>query len=1085
MRNLKRALSLAVASVMLLGMMIVGTGAVSVNDFGDADQIASENLEAATITTGLGIFAGADGNFLPDQPVTRAEMATIICKMLYGNDVNADNFKGAGTFQDTASYQSGWAEGYINMCASLGIVSGYNETAFGPGDTVTTWQASLMLQRALGYWAEGDPNSINELAVTTKGTQLGMYGDLTLSANAPLSREDVAVMAFNALFAQRVAYDDYRGLYVKANDRNVVVTNGTDDELNTLAQNTYGLYMVEGVVTANGYTDEDLSESLIAEPQTALTFTEETDLDKDGKFEYNVGDVYEFEVGTDLDMIGHAATIYYTIERKAPVVYAIVDDATLVSVIDYDSNTTRLAQAANDAGFRRNTVLDIDTDDYILNYDFDTTVEDASFPTANLDKLILISNSGNYDVDYVIALDQYLDTISMVDEDRDGTVTYELRDSFDGTDMNAVTEPLDEDDFVIVTDIGNLGEVKVLQPATLVGANITKITGVSNTNADVTRITADGEYYYESSVTSSVADDFTVFVDIDTIGEATLVLDQFGDLIGLAEEAAAPSYAYVAQYGVRHSTGSLNTTDALTAHVYFADGTNGVYEVNSFDGVTGFVGEVDDLETADVNAIQGAAATINDGNGQTVAGGALGIWDVTIRSNGKIDIDPADTTEETDNGQYRAASNGTRLVKGHSTFVYASGNAATGYNASGCRDRVLYQNNDTVYFYVNNNYDDSNFSVDVFTGVKNVIGFTNGEDADTGVHDTATPSGIRQVFATAGKTAEDRCVVGSVLVEGVDTGTASVYYYNTGNYHYSADGLVYELYDLEGNLVELTYEDLDESDAASKWDGFYVARSNDIEPLAVDSSKNAGGAEVDFVAPAGADKQAVSFSGDEYVIAKDGDNYYIINDDAEYDEYVDNLYTDHDTVGTIAENPVIVDACDSGLDTLSRLVRAIREDGNVKIAFFYNTDDYVADVIYVSDYDPDGTEAPGGGDSSLTKTLKSVKVGGVNQEIAGAYGSIAEAISNAVEIKLPHDTSSALKIDIDTTDPLYYGDAGVYGNAKAARDSGLVPGGSPIDTSTATMASTGVNVSDGSYLLISVSGPNWEIAYYADRKSVV
>ena len=54
MRNLKRALSLAVASVMLLGLMVVGTGAVSVDDFGDADQIASENQEAVAISVGLG-----------------------------------------------------------------------------------------------------------------------------------------------------------------------------------------------------------------------------------------------------------------------------------------------------------------------------------------------------------------------------------------------------------------------------------------------------------------------------------------------------------------------------------------------------------------------------------------------------------------------------------------------------------------------------------------------------------------------------------------------------------------------------------------------------------------------------------------------------------------------------------------------------------------------------------------------------------------------------------------------------------------------------------------------------------------------
>ena len=47
MRNIKRALSLALASVMLLGMMVVGSSAA----FADADKIV--NKEAAAITAGL------------------------------------------------------------------------------------------------------------------------------------------------------------------------------------------------------------------------------------------------------------------------------------------------------------------------------------------------------------------------------------------------------------------------------------------------------------------------------------------------------------------------------------------------------------------------------------------------------------------------------------------------------------------------------------------------------------------------------------------------------------------------------------------------------------------------------------------------------------------------------------------------------------------------------------------------------------------------------------------------------------------------------------------------------------------------
>ena len=104
MRNLKRALSLALASIMLLGMMVTGAGAAS-NSFTDFDQIV--NQEAAEVTSGLGIFDGyTDGSFGPENVVTRAEMAVIICKLLNGSDVDPGNFTGISHFTDVPS----WAE---------------------------------------------------------------------------------------------------------------------------------------------------------------------------------------------------------------------------------------------------------------------------------------------------------------------------------------------------------------------------------------------------------------------------------------------------------------------------------------------------------------------------------------------------------------------------------------------------------------------------------------------------------------------------------------------------------------------------------------------------------------------------------------------------------------------------------------------------------------------------------------------------------------------------------------------------------------------------------------------------------------
>ena len=97
MRNLKRALSLALASVMLLGMMVVGSSAKGIDDFTDKAEIV--NQDAVAVTSAIGMFEGyEDGSFGPENVVTRAEMAVIICTMLYGAGVNVNQFAETNVF---------------------------------------------------------------------------------------------------------------------------------------------------------------------------------------------------------------------------------------------------------------------------------------------------------------------------------------------------------------------------------------------------------------------------------------------------------------------------------------------------------------------------------------------------------------------------------------------------------------------------------------------------------------------------------------------------------------------------------------------------------------------------------------------------------------------------------------------------------------------------------------------------------------------------------------------------------------------------------------------------------------------------
>ena len=100
MRNLKRTLSLALASVMLVGMMSVGASAVNASDFTDADEIV--NKDAVSTMTALGIINGKeDGSYFdPTGNVTRAEMAKMLCVAINGGVDPVLGVKDTPTFTD-------------------------------------------------------------------------------------------------------------------------------------------------------------------------------------------------------------------------------------------------------------------------------------------------------------------------------------------------------------------------------------------------------------------------------------------------------------------------------------------------------------------------------------------------------------------------------------------------------------------------------------------------------------------------------------------------------------------------------------------------------------------------------------------------------------------------------------------------------------------------------------------------------------------------------------------------------------------------------------------------------------------------
>ena len=197
MKNLKRALSFALASVMLIGMMVVGAGAV---DFGDAEKI--EHTDAVNTLVALNVINGKDdGNYDPEGIVTRAEMAKLITVALNGGKDPVLGTKATPTYTDIKGH---WAEAYIEYCSNLSIISGRGDGTFDPNGTVTGNEAAKMMLVAMGW----DSTIFNftganwALNVGVEANKVKLFDDLEdINPSDGLTRDDTAQLIYNGILA--------------------------------------------------------------------------------------------------------------------------------------------------------------------------------------------------------------------------------------------------------------------------------------------------------------------------------------------------------------------------------------------------------------------------------------------------------------------------------------------------------------------------------------------------------------------------------------------------------------------------------------------------------------------------------------------------------------------------------------------------------------------------------------------------------------------------------------------------------------------------------------------------------------------
>ena len=173
--------------------MLLGSIAYASSGFLDVEE-NHYAYEAINSVKAYGIINGyPDNTFKPNDPISRAEMAVLMCRM-----ADEDASRSANPFSDIPDTH--WAQGYITKANEKSIILGDGKGLFRPDDFVTYEEAVKMTVMATGRavavgtypgnWAQSFLK-IASLCNITDNMQ-SSYGD-------NITRADVAVMINNSL----------------------------------------------------------------------------------------------------------------------------------------------------------------------------------------------------------------------------------------------------------------------------------------------------------------------------------------------------------------------------------------------------------------------------------------------------------------------------------------------------------------------------------------------------------------------------------------------------------------------------------------------------------------------------------------------------------------------------------------------------------------------------------------------------------------------------------------------------------------------------------------------------------------------
>ena len=669
MRNLKRALSLGLTAAMISGLMVMGSSAASYADVADTD-----NVEAIEVLQAVGIMVGDNnGEFNPDQNVTRNEMAVVMANLM---EYNVASYRGTSPFTDVPS----WAEPYVAACYTNGITAGTSATTYGGSETVTTAQAALMLMKALGYFQYAqDFGNDWQLATVRQGNDIYLFDGVDSGVQEAMTRNDVAQLVLNTLESGMVNPTTNGSITVGG------VTIATDVKYNYITSNEGFAESISDATSTDANSDAKKS---IVELGEHLY---EGDLAKDGGH----------------DAFGRPAAIW---SYKDNEIGTYVDERTqtwTTKVTERDLYRAAGTAAVNDYAW---TIWvdgdDVDTTAHGEGYELDRNDTERWMKTGNGVLTEMFVDTVNETVDVTI-INTYVGQVTRVEPNEDNT-DYAVTVSFETQPSGYVSRQFNtEDEFamddIVVMGIAN-GNIETMAVAETVEGSIDAVKDFDSVEIGGTK------YNYNYGYTATAAPHTLInigLVDLDGNGiqnpdtgdDITLYLDTNGCVVAMADASSvAEDYLYVK--GTHEEFGNVY------AEVVYYDGSEEVIKIDEVDGQANN-GEANSTQNIfydyDGSDADGSPAN-NPSKDHKVY---LGVYQYS-RSGNAYDLfssrynNPATNknfevtalfTDSNDDGKVDGGGNKGRIEKGHAVFGPYNGSnyvSATGEKLSTANDNTVY-----------------------------------------------------------------------------------------------------------------------------------------------------------------------------------------------------------------------------------------------------------------------------------------------------------------------------------------------------------------------------------------------------------